>query len=151
MKTMHVNRLLLMAALHFAIMFALTYSVVYTVDHIYPNLNKVYMAGIMTAPMLILEILLMGSMYENKRALQIIMGASVVVFGLFFLFIRQQAGIGDRAFLRSMIPHHSSAILMCERASIEDPEIEDLCEQIVTAQQSEIDLMEEMLAESGGK
>ncbi len=34
-----------------------------------------------------------------------------------------QAGIGDKEFLRSMIPHHSGAILMCEQATLTDPEM----------------------------
>jgi uncharacterized protein (DUF305 family) len=46
-----------------------------------------------------------------------------------------------------MIPHHASAILMCERASINDPEIKQLCEQIVSGQQSEIDQMRAKLDE----
>jgi uncharacterized protein (DUF305 family) len=40
-----------------------------------------------------------------------------------------------------MIPHHSAAILMCESASIQDPEITKLCEGIVSSQQAEINQM----------
>jgi len=46
---------------------------------------------------------------------------------------------------RSMIPHHSGAILMCEEAPIHDPEIKVLCEGIVKSQAEEIALMEAML------
>jgi uncharacterized protein YcnI len=46
-----------------------------------------------------------------------------------FLFMRQQSAISDRQFLRSMIPHHSGAILMCEEAPIRDPRIKDLCNE----------------------
>jgi uncharacterized protein (DUF305 family) len=45
-----------------------------------------------------------------------------------------------------MIPHHSGAILMCERASLTDPGITALCGQIVKAQQGDIAQMEAMLA-----
>lgn len=41
-----------------------------------------------------------------------------------------------------MIPHHSGAILMCKRASLTDPEIVQLCEQIVRSQTEEIAQME---------
>jgi uncharacterized protein (DUF305 family) len=34
--------------------------------------------------------------------------------------------VGDKQFLRSMIPHHAGAILMCEKASIKDAEIRAL-------------------------
>ena len=42
-----------------------------------------------------------------------------------------------------MIPHHSRAILVCQEASITDPEIEQLCSEIVEAQ--EIAQMKEIL------
>lgn len=141
MKSMSTRRLLHMAGIHFVLMYAM----VNTFSNIFPNLNQVYMAGIMTAPMLIMEGVLMGSMYDNKQAVRIIMGVSVVVLVVFFIFIRQQNGITDREFLRSMIPHHAGAILMCEKASIQDSEIQALCENIIVSQQSEIDQMKAIL------
>ena len=144
---MQVTPLLLMAGLHFIAMYALMYSMVDRFENVFNNLNQVYMAGIMTTPMLIIEILLMGSMYANKKALMAIGAGSLVVFAAFFLFIRQQTAIGNEQFLRSMIPHHASAILMCEQASIDDPEIEELCGQIIQSQQQEIDLMKRILEE----
>jgi uncharacterized protein (DUF305 family) len=146
MKSMHINRLLLMAGIHFIVMYVLMYAMVDNFGNIFNNLNQVFMAGIMTSPMLILEVILMGSMYENKRLLGIISGISVVLFIAFFLFIRQQTGITDREFLRSMIPHHGGAILMCEQAAIQDGEIEALCESIIASQQAEIDQMKAILA-----
>jgi uncharacterized protein (DUF305 family) len=145
MKPMHINRLLLMAVVHFGMMFVLMYAMVDKFNDIFPNLNQFYMAGIMTAPMLIMETILMGSMYENKRALKVIMAISMLVLVVFFFFIRQQTAITDREFLRSMIPHHSGAILMCEKASIQDPEIKALCQSIISSQQSEIDQMRKIL------
>jgi uncharacterized protein (DUF305 family) len=44
-----------------------------------------------------------------------------------------------------MIPHHSGAILMCEQASIQDPEIQALCAAIIESQQKEIKQMETIL------
>ncbi len=44
-----------------------------------------------------------------------------------------------------MIPHHSRAILVCQEASITDPEIEQLCSEIVEAQEREIAQMKEIL------
>ena len=60
--------------------------------------------------------------------------------------MRTQAAIGDKEFLRSMIPHHSGAILMCEQAAITDPEVVGLCKQIVESQRKEIAQMKAMLA-----
>jgi uncharacterized protein (DUF305 family) len=57
------------------------------------------------------------------------------------MFIRQQTAISDQQFLRSMIPHHAGAILMCEQAQIIDPQIEKLCGAIISSQQAEIQQM----------
>ena len=142
----HYMSLLFMALLHFGAMYALMYAMVNTFANVYPNLNQLYMAGIMTAPMLILELLLMGSMYENKRLNVAIIAASAVIGVAFFLFIRNQTAIGDEQFLRSMIPHHAGAILMCEQAPIQDAEIRQLCSGIITGQQGEIEQMKAKLA-----
>ena len=60
--------------------------------------------------------------------------------------IRRQVAIGDVQFLKSMIPHHASAILMCKQAPIDALEIKHLCQAIISSQQSEIDQMKAMLA-----
>jgi uncharacterized protein (DUF305 family) len=58
---------------------------------------------------------------------------------------RTGALVGNDQFLRAMIPHHSRAILVCENATITDPTIVQLCDQIVTSQQEEIATMEALL------
>ena len=45
-----------------------------------------------------------------------------------------------------MIPHHSGAILMCERASLKDAEIRELCRGIIAGQAAEIEQMKTILA-----
>lgn len=77
----------------------------------------------------------------------LIAGAAVVAAIVFFLFIRLQTAIGDRQFLRSMIPHHAGAILMCNEAPIRDVAIKRLCQNILSSQQVEIDQMKAMLGE----
>jgi uncharacterized protein (DUF305 family) len=67
------------------------------------------------------------------------------VFFATFAAIRSQAFVGNEQFLRSMIPHHSIAIKTCERAAIDDPETEELCDQIVKAQREEIAQMRDIL------
>jgi uncharacterized protein (DUF305 family) len=145
MKFIPTKHLLVMAAIHFVLMYVFMYAMVDNVNNVFPNLNQFYMAGLMTAPMLIMETILMGSMYENKQVVKLLMGLSIVVLIVFFFFIRQQAGITDREFLRSMIPHHAGAILMCEKASVQDSEIQELCKTIVVSQQAEINQMKTIL------
>lgn len=143
---MKPTSLLLMAALHFAAMFALMYAMVNQWAHVYPNFNQAYMAALMTAPMLIIEIFMMRSMYQNQKALNLIFGGSLLLFALSFGLIRTQATTGDQELLRSMIPHHSGAILMCQRAQLEDPELIKLCDEIIQSQEEEIAIMEAMLS-----
>lgn len=150
MKHAHVGKnhyvhLLVMTALSFVSMYVLMYAMVDRLANIYGNLNQLYMAGLMTAPMVLIEMTVMGAMYENKKLNAGIMIASVVVGLLFFLGIRQQTAIGDIQFLKSMIPHHASALLMCNEAPIADTEIQELCKTIVAGQQAEIDQMKTML------
>jgi uncharacterized protein (DUF305 family) len=147
MDKMHYGRLLLMAVLSFISMYVLMYAMVDTFANVYANLNQFYMAGLMAAPMVVIELALMGAMYSDRRKNAIIMAVSLVALGMFWLFIRHQTAITDKQFLRSMIPHHAGAILMCEEAAIQDPEIKKLCGAIVTSQQLEIDQMKAKLVE----
>ena len=134
MGKMHYGRLLLMAVLSFISMYVLMYAMVNTFANVYTNLNQLYMAGLMAAPMVVIELALMGAMYSDRKKNVVIMAVSLVALSAFWLFIRQQAAITDRQFLRSMIPHHAGAILMCEEAPIRDPEIKELCAAIISSQ-----------------
>jgi len=142
---MKISTLLLMAGLHFIAMYFLMYAMINQIGYLYLNINNAYMAALMTAPMLIIEIILMRSMYENKRAIAAVFIGSIIVLGGAFFAIRKQTAVGDSEFLRSMIPHHSGAILMCREARLEDPEVQELCDSIVQSQQTEIDQMERIL------
>ncbi len=141
----HYRALVLMAALSFIAMYALMYAMVNAAGNIYNSVNQVYMAGLMTAPMVVIELLVMRAMYQDKRLNAVI---AVVAAGggiVCFVLIRQQTGVTDRQFLRSMIPHHAGAILMCGEAPIQDPDIQRLCKTIISGQQAEIDQMKAKL------
>lgn len=146
MGRMHYMHLGIMTFLSFLAMFALMYSMVDRFANVYPNLNQAYMAATMAAPMVIIELLIMRAMYKDKRMNMIIIGLAALVLALSFWAIRAQAGIGDVQFVKSMVPHHSGAILMCEQARISDAELKKLCEDIVKGQQQEIDQMKQILA-----
>lgn len=142
----HYSRFAWMLVLSFAAMFVLMYAMVDRLGNAVPNINQFYMAGLMTAPMAILEILLMGRMYPDKRKNATILLLGTVVLAACWFAIRAQAGVGDRQFLKSMIPHHAGAILMCEQAKLTDPDVRALCEGIVKAQEEEIARMRTLLA-----
>jgi uncharacterized protein (DUF305 family) len=147
MGKMHYGRLMLMAVLSFVSMYVLMYAMVDRFANVYANLNQFYMAGLMAAPMVIIELAVMGAMYSDRRENVVIMAVSLVALVMFWVCIREQTAITDKRFLRSMIPHHAGAILMCEEAPIRDPEIQQLCAAIISGQRSEIDQMKTKLAE----
>lgn len=152
-KTMsegHYSRLLAMTVLSFMSMYVLMYAMVNTFANALPNFNQFYMAGLMVAPMTIIELSLMGAMYQNKKLNALILAVSAVALIVFWTLIRQQVAISDQQFLKSMIPHHAGAILMCEKASIQDPEIKKLCKDIISGQQAEIDQMKSKLEKLAG-
>lgn len=67
MEREHYKKLLFMAILSFISMFVLMYAMVNTFANVFININQFYMAGLMTAPMIIIEMALMGSMYMDKK------------------------------------------------------------------------------------
>lgn len=147
MNSHHYRRLLLMTALSFIAMYALMYAMVDRLENVHPNFNQFYMAGLMAAAMVVIELLVMGGMYPNKKGNVIVIAASFIALAAFWTFTRKQTAIDDRQFLKSMIPHHAGAILMCNEAQITDAEIRKLCRGIVLGQQQEIDLMKRKLRE----
>ncbi len=132
-------------AINTVIMFALTYALIAEFGHFYPNINRFYMAVMMAAPMVVMMLVFMRSMYPNKRLNMALISVFALVFIITLGLARTQTPVGDEQFLRSMIPHHSSAILMCEQGQVTDPEISELCVNIVEAQKSEIAQMKEIL------
>ncbi len=143
----HYGRLLLMMALSFLAMYALMYAMVDQLANVYHNVNQFYMAGLMAAPMLLIELWLMSSMYPDRRRNLILAGVTVAFMLFCWWGIRTQAAVTDRQFIRSMIPHHAGAILMCEENRLKDPELVKLCQDIIASQTQEIAQMKQLLAE----
>jgi uncharacterized protein (DUF305 family) len=127
------------------IMYLVMFVMIDGLDSFYNNLNMLYMTVMMVAPMVVLMIVAMRYMFPSRAANGLIIGAAAIAFLGAFALIRTQTTIGDRAFLRSMIPHHSGAVLMCREADLQDPEIKQLCSQIIESQKREIDQMKGML------
>lgn len=128
---------LVMLSLMYVIMFAMIYSL----GEFIQNINFFYMAVMMATPMTVMMPLMMSSMYPDRKLNLIIYLLCGLLFVLAFAGIRTQALVGDSQFLRSMIPHHSGAILMCEKVRIRDAEIKTLCGQIIRSQADEITQM----------
>lgn len=141
------RRLIMMTILSFLAMYVLMYGMVNRFANVYANFNQFYMAGLMTAAMMAVEMIVMGHMYPKKRLNVGLIVVSVIALAAFWFFIRRQTAIDDRQFLKSMIPHHGGAILMCNEANIKDRDIQKLCREIVVGQQREIEQMKAKLEE----
>jgi uncharacterized protein (DUF305 family) len=148
MERKHGNygRLAAMVVLSFAAMYALMYAMVDRPGNVLMNFNQAYMAALMAAPMIFIELALMRSMYPDRKRNAVLLAVGAIVLVGAWQLIRDQGAISDRQFLRSMIPHHAAAILMCRQAPIRDQGVVDLCRRIVASQEAEIREMKERLA-----
>lgn len=122
----------------FIIMFFVMYAMIASIDHLYFNIDNVYMTLMMVAPMAVLMLLFMRHMYRSNTANAIVIGLSIALFALGWFGMRGQIAVGDEQLVRAMIPHHSGAILMCRQAKLSDPEVVNLCRNIIQSQEREI-------------
>jgi hypothetical protein len=106
-------------------------------DDIYFNLNDLYMIGIMTGWMFFFMGIFTLDMYSLFGGL---VGAI-----LFFMAIRKQWFINEHEFARSMIPHHSMAVMMSKRMRTRPNNIKILLNQIIQSQEEEIRYMKTLI------
>lgn len=116
-------------------------------DHVQISQTRIYMAVMMGAIMAIIMMGFMWKMYDNKKLNTAILVLSVVLAIGSFGFIQTQAGVDDTAWMKAMIPHHSTAILTSENANLSDPRVQQLSEKIIQAQEEEIAEMERLIKE----
>lgn len=140
-------KFLLMFGVSTVIMFGMMYLNVYSIDHLFFSRTRVFMALMMGAVMAIIMLLFMWKMYENKTLNKIILGVSVLVFAGSLFMVRSQTTVSDVAWMKAMIPHHSIAILTSKRANLKDPEVKKLANDIIEAQEKEIEQMKKLIEE----
>ena len=136
-----------MIATSTVVMFGLMYLNVYSLDHVYFSQTRAYMALVMGATMAVIMLTFMLGMYSNAKVNLAILIGSVVVFAVALYLVRSQDTVGDVAWMKAMIPHHSIAILTSERANITDPRARKLADDIISAQRREIDEMKALIRE----
>jgi len=139
-----------MIAASTVIMYGLMYLNTYQWSHVHFSETRLYMALIMGATMAVVMLGFMWSMYKARAVNLAIVGGAVIVFAGSLWLVRSQATVGDVAYMRAMIPHHSIAILTSERARIEDPRVRQLADEIIEAQRREIAEMETLIADLEG-
>jgi hypothetical protein len=145
MEKANYGKFILMLLASFVVMYFVMYSMLASFGHFYFSVSRLYMTFLMIAPMALIMLVFMTGMYTNKKKNTLIVLGCIVIFTVVFVFLRNQTFIGDKAYMRAMIPHHSAAILTSEKAEITDPEVQDLAEEIIRAQREEIAEMKRIL------
>lgn len=143
---MSYKRFAAMIAVSTIVMFGLMYLNTYALEHVLFSETRLYMALLMGAAMAVVMLLFMFGMYPDKRVNFAILAGAAVVFGASLWLVRSQETVGDVAYMKAMIPHHSIAILTSERAHIKDPEVRKLADGIIDAQVREIVEMKRHIA-----
>jgi predicted nucleotidyltransferase len=145
------KRFALMAVAMFVAMYFIMYAMIDGLQNLIPNINNLYMTLLMVSAMLVIEIWIMKGMYQNKKINWAIITVSLAI-GIFSWFgIREQLFVGDKEFVKGMIPHHAAAVLMSEKAKLTDPELIELQKNILETQAKEIELMKRKLKEFENK
>lgn len=135
-----------MVATSTVVMFGLMYLNTYDLGHVLYSQTRAWMALVMGAAMAIIMLLFMLGMYKNRRANLAILVGSAVVFAVSLWLVRSQETVGDLAYMKAMVPHHSIAIMTSERAHIRDPRVRRLADQVIEAQVREIEEMRALIA-----
>ncbi len=144
---MKYSRFAAMIAASTLVMFVLMYLNTYAWEHVYFSETRAYMALVMGAAMAVVMLAFMLAMYTDRKINLAILAGSAVVFVAALWLVRSQETVGDVAWMRAMIPHHSIAILTSERAHIKDPRVRKLADGIIEAQRREIGEMKALISE----
>ncbi len=140
-------RFFAMIAVATVVMFGLMYLSTFAVDHLFFSQTRAWMALVMGAVMSLLMLGFMWNMHKGAgRKLTVIAAALVVLTGSLWL-VRSQQTVDDVSYMKTMIPHHSIAILTSKRAHIRDPRVRKLADGIIKAQVSEIAQMKVLIAD----
>ena len=136
---------ILMIAVSATLMFGLMYLNTYLLSHVWFSQTRLFMTFIMAGSMALVMLFFMRHMYKNKQTNVAIVIGSIVLMGSGLWLVRSQATVGDVAWMKAMIPHHSIAILTSGRAGITDPRVRKLADEIIDAQRREIREMEGLI------
>ena len=129
------------------VMFILMYFNTYAWEHVFFSETRTYMAILMGASMAVIMLAYMLGMYANKTLNIAIFVGAAIVFALSLWLVRSQVTVSGPSYMRAMIPHHSIAIMVSERAQIRDPRVRKLADEIIEAQRREIAEMRYLIAD----
>ena len=141
------GRFLAMIATSTVVMFGLMYLNTYALGHVFFSQTRMWMALYMGGAMAIVMLGFMWAMYPGRWAKALVLAGAALAFVAGVGLVRSQATVGDLAWMRAMIPHHSIAILTSSRARLSDPRVRALADAIIAAQEAEIAEMKIYIAD----
>lgn len=124
------------------VMFVIKYLSTFTWSHVWYSEMRTYMSLMMGGAMGVIMLAFMLAMYRNTRINIAIFAGSIALFAVAYWLMRSQEAVQDQSYMKSMIPHHSIAILTSERSELSDVRVCRLAEEIIMAQRREIKEME---------
>lgn len=136
--SMSWGRFFAMIATSTFIMFFLMYQLIYSLDHAMFSINRLLASLVMGCLMTIVMLSFMWSMYTGNVTKIIVLIVSALAFVSLLFLNRRQTVVTDTTFMKSMIPHHSIAINNARKASISDPRVRKLADEIIESQVREI-------------
>lgn len=145
MKKSNYTRFILMLGCSAISMYVTMYFNTYAISHVFFSWTRMYMTLIGIGGMAIIMFLFMRGMYGNRKKNAAIIAGSLLLMALSTFLVRQQIPIDDVRWMKAMIPHHSIAILTSNQAELKDPEVKNLAEEIIRAQEREIAEMKRMI------
>ena len=139
------GRLLAMVLTSTAFMYFFMYWNIYRLSDFWLSETRFYMSVMMFGLMLAIMLAYMLHMYKSRTVNIALFAASGVLMVLGIWLVRSQVTVQDGSWMKSMIPHHSIAIMVSERAEITDPRARKLADEIIAAQEKEIAEMEYLI------
>ncbi len=118
-------------------------------ENYHTSATRIYIALLMVAPMAVVMMTMMDKMYSNKKLNTTIIIGSIVLFAVTLAALRTQTPISDVQYMKAMIPHYSSAVMVSKHANIKHPEVRQLADSIIASQEREIAQMEGILKRMG--
>lgn len=141
MSGMSWARFAAMIAISTFIMFFLMYQLIYSLDHAMFSVNRLIASLVMGCVMSVVMLGFMWAMYKGL-GIKIAVLVLAALLGVILLSVnRSQSLISDISFMKSMVPHHSIAINNARKASISDPRVRKLADEIIESQVREIAVM----------
>lgn len=141
------GRFAAMILLSSGIMFVLMYQLVFAFDHAFFSVNRLVASLLMGCVMVVVMLAFMWPMYRGRAVKLAVLTLAAACAVALLAVNRGQVLVGDSAFMRAMIPHHSIAINNARKAGLSDPRVRDLADRIIEAQLREIAKMELLLAD----